>query len=131
MNKEKIINELSRISTPTGFTPYGDYTLDDYTCDEILDYINEQEQENTNLKKENKILKENAENNDKVVDKVNWDNRLLKQALNEIRKKIKDKGQRHQMAVLEQMIVEDFCLDGYECSDILQIIDKAMGDDNQ
>ena len=28
--------------------------------------------------KENKILKENAENNDKVVDKVNWGNQLLK-----------------------------------------------------
>lgn len=27
---------------------------------------------------ENKILKENAENNDKVVDKVNWENQLLK-----------------------------------------------------
>jgi len=50
MNKEKIINTLSRISTPTGFTLYGDYTLNDYTRDEILDYINEQEKENTNLK---------------------------------------------------------------------------------
>lgn len=30
------------------------------------------------LRQENKVLKENAENNDKVVDKVNWENRLLK-----------------------------------------------------
>ena len=30
------------------------------------------------LQKENKTLKENAENNDKVVDKVNWENMLLK-----------------------------------------------------
>ena len=30
------------------------------------------------LQEENKILKENAENNDKVVDKVNWENMLLK-----------------------------------------------------
>ena len=30
------------------------------------------------LQQENKILKENAENNDKVVDKVNWENHLLK-----------------------------------------------------
>lgn len=30
------------------------------------------------LQQENKILKENAENNDKVVDKVNWGNQLLK-----------------------------------------------------
>ena len=28
--------------------------------------------------KENKILRENAEHNDKVVDKVNWENMLLK-----------------------------------------------------
>ena len=31
-----------------------------------------------NLQQENKILKENAENNDKVVYKVNWENMLLK-----------------------------------------------------
>ena len=30
------------------------------------------------LEQENKILRENAENNDKVVDKVNWENQLLK-----------------------------------------------------
>ena len=30
------------------------------------------------LKKENKILRKNAENNDKVVDKINWENQLLK-----------------------------------------------------
>ena len=31
-----------------------------------------------NWREENKILRENAENNDKVVDKVNWENMLLK-----------------------------------------------------
>lgn len=31
-----------------------------------------------NWKEENKILRENAENNDKVVDNVNWENMLLK-----------------------------------------------------
>ena len=30
------------------------------------------------LQEENKILRENAENNDKVVDNVNWENMLLK-----------------------------------------------------
>lgn len=30
------------------------------------------------LEQENKRLKENAEHNDKVVDKVNWENQLLK-----------------------------------------------------
>lgn len=34
--------------------------------------------ENEKLQKEIKILKENAEHNDKVVDKVNWENNLLK-----------------------------------------------------
>ena len=32
----------------------------------------------TNIEQENKILKENAGHNDKVVDKVNWENMLLK-----------------------------------------------------
>ena len=38
---------------------------------------------NQELKKENKILRENAEHNDKVVDKVNWENQLLKKQLEE------------------------------------------------
>ena len=46
------------------------------------DYIKELQQENQELKKENKILRENAENNDKVVDKVNWENQLLKKYIN-------------------------------------------------
>ena len=39
------------------------------------------------LYKENKILKENAEINDKVVCKINWDNQLLKKE----NEKLKDK----------------------------------------
>lgn len=38
-----------------------------------------------NLQQENKILKENAENNDKVVDKVNWENQLLKKENNQLK----------------------------------------------
>ena len=34
------------------------------------------------LEKENKILKENAEHNDRIVDKVNWENMLLRGKLN-------------------------------------------------
>ena len=37
------------------------------------------------LKKENKILRKNAENNDKVVDKVNWENMLLKKENKELK----------------------------------------------
>ena len=42
------------------------------------DVFNELFNEMVNWREENKILKENAENNDKVVDKVNWENMLLK-----------------------------------------------------
>lgn len=37
------------------------------------------------LQQENKILRENAENNDKVVDKVNWENMLLKKENQELK----------------------------------------------
>ena len=45
------------------------------------------------LQQENKILKENAENNDKVADKVNWENQLLKKEnkqLKEEKRKVRD-----------------------------------------
>ena len=44
------------------------------------------QQENQELKKENKILRENAEHNDKVVDKVNWENQELKKELEEYKR---------------------------------------------
>ena len=40
------------------------------------------------LQEENKILRKNAENNDKVVDKVNWENMLLKKENQELKEKI-------------------------------------------
>lgn len=40
------------------------------------------------LQKENEILKQNAENNDKVVDKINWENQLLKKENQELKDKI-------------------------------------------
>nr|DAT77146.1 MAG TPA: hypothetical protein [Caudoviricetes sp.] len=43
---------------------------------------------NKQLQQENKILKENAENNDKVVDEVNWQNMLLKMQCNELKETI-------------------------------------------
>ena len=48
---------------------------------EFADTIIQLQQENQSLKKENKILRENAEHNDKVVDKVNWENLKLKKQL--------------------------------------------------
>ena len=43
------------------------------------------------LQQENKILKENAENNDKVVDKVNWENMLLKKENKQLKDELKNK----------------------------------------
>ena len=58
----------------------GNITSDNFNLDangkdiqiEVYEQLIEQ------LQQENKILKENVENNDKVVDKVNWENMLLK-----------------------------------------------------
>ena len=38
------------------------------------------------LQQENKILRENAEHNDKIVDKVNWENQKLKKQLENYKK---------------------------------------------
>ena len=67
------------------------------------------------LQKENKILRKNAEHNDKVVDKVNWENRLLKEVIEEVREYI-----------LNHELVEEkdhYVLNGNE---LLQILDKTM-----
>ena len=53
-----------------------------------------------NWREENKILRENAENNDKVVDKVNWENMLLK----EENKQLKDK-----LSKIETLIINHNC----------------------
>ena len=48
-----------------------------------IDIIEQLQQENQSLRKENKILRENAEHNDKVVDRVDWENQKLKKELEE------------------------------------------------
>ena len=53
------------------------------TLFKVFQELKELQQENQSLKKENKILRENAEHNDKVVDKVNWENLKLKKELEE------------------------------------------------
>ena len=52
------------------------------------------------LQKENKILKENAENNDKVVDKVNWENQLLKK---------ENEKQKDKLSKIETLIINHNC----------------------
>ena len=82
------------------------------------------------FKKENKILKENAENNDKVVDKVNWENQLLKKEnkqLKEEKRKVRDYINKH--CVNEKISKEV----GYKCytmadTNELEKIMKILGD---
>lgn len=57
---------------------------------EFANLIIELQQENQSLQKENKILRENAEHNDKVVDKFNWENLKLKKQLEEERNKVRE-----------------------------------------
>lgn len=52
------------------------------------------------LQRENKILRENAKHNDKVVDKVNWNNMLLKKE----NKQLKDK-----LSKIETLIINHNC----------------------
>lgn len=57
------------------------------------------------LQQENKILKENAENNDKVVDKVNWENMLLKKENKQLQERIEyleRSNNRREDTILEQ-----------------------------
>ena len=75
-----------------------------------------------NWKEENKILRENAENNDKVVDNVNWENMLLKKENKQIkeifnyRKRWKQQKNRNKRLTkkinkIESSIAEDLKLD--------------------
>lgn len=57
-----------------------------YLIDDLIKHLFELQQENQSLKKENKILRENAEHNDKVVDKANWENLKLKKENDEYKR---------------------------------------------
>ena len=57
---------------------------------DMLCHLEDFEVQYWELQKENKILKENAENNDKVVDKVNWENQLLKKENQELKEQLEE-----------------------------------------
>ena len=67
------------------------------------------------LQQENKILKENAEHNDKVVDKVNWENMLLKKENHQL----KDNW-NYIKKMLKEARNEEFNIIGYcgTCTDV-------------
>ena len=103
MNKDyKSINNLWKDSE--GYRYFGTLKLSSkikYDGDDFIplwEWINQ-------LQQENKILKENAENNDKVVDKVNWENMLLKKKNMQLKERIEyleRSNDRREDTILEQ-----------------------------
>ena len=85
MNKEEILGAFSLVNNPI--------VLSEEETKDVQKAIKQ-------LQQENKILKENAENNDKVVDKVNWENQLLKKE----NKQLKDK-----LSKIETLIINHNC----------------------
>ena len=80
------------------------------------------------LQQENKILKENAEHNDKVVDKVNWENMLLKKE----NKQLKDNWNKLKEYIRKNIIYDDVgmkILDPSSLEDYIQELEQ--GSDNQ
>ena len=77
---EKEIHNLLKIENDktTIFTNKELKMIDDY-INELEAYKYNLDRDYLRLEKENKILRENAEHNDKVVDKVNWENLKLKE----------------------------------------------------
>ena len=71
------------------------------------------------LQQENKILKENAENNDKVVDKVNWENMLLKKENKELKEQL----------LVAQTNEETFRLEMEDITKILELDENTLFDD--
>ena len=72
------------------YLKFGEY-LNDMQCDDTANKLSLDDLEYVKkLQQENKILKENAENNDKVVDKVNWKNMLLKKENKELKKQLEE-----------------------------------------
>lgn len=82
---------------------------------QFKEYTNHNYDKAKQLQQENKILKENAENNDKVVDKVNWENQLLKKE----NKQLKDNW-NYIKKMLKEARQEKFNINGYcgTCTDV-------------
>ena len=82
---------------------------------DVYNWVAEDELKIDKLQQENKILKENAEHNDKVVDKVNWENMLLKKE----NQQLKDNW-KYIKKMLKEARQEEFNINGYcgTCTDV-------------
>ena len=110
MNKEEIKAMIKDcVYSEDGITYMSDKQYNNY-----IDTIVQLQQENQSLKKENKILRENAEHNDKVVDKVNWENMLLKKENKQIKEKL-SKIETQQKEFIEYM---NKTIEELECDDV-------------
>lgn len=73
------------------------------------------------MQEENTILKENAEHNDKVVDKVNWENMLLK-------KENKKQKEDFSKAIMELQKIEIenpiSAMNGIDVDDLMSAVDR-------
>lgn len=94
------------------YLKFGEY-LNDMQCDDTANKLSLDDLEYVKkLQQQNKILKENAENNDKVVDKVNWENQLLKKENKQLKEeKIKVRDYINKHCVNEKISKEV----GYKC----------------
>lgn len=103
----------------TSLEPHDDYSSEfTYKEQKILyKYIKQ-------LQQENKILRENAENNDKVVDKVNWENQLLKKE----NKQLKDNWNKLKewIKVRDNIGLEKICLEDI----VYEMVALEQGSDN-
>ena len=75
--KNKEIEELLNKFKNADSQQFNELVEDFNNVYKLLSYIEQ-------LEKENKILRENAEHNDKVVDKVNWENQQLKKQKDDV-----------------------------------------------
>ena len=106
---------------------------------EFIDIIVQLQQENSRLKKENKILRENAEHNDKVVDKVNWENLKLKKQLEEYKRlgfeHLNDKCNKLEKQQKEfiEWLTNETNINSYDISDYIygNIIDAILSKYNE
>ena len=83
----KAIMELPNIETDNPISTMTSINVNDLMS--AIDKLNKIPNYN-DLLKENKILRENAEHNDKVVDKVNWENQLLKKENEQLQKELEE-----------------------------------------
>lgn len=90
-----------------------------YSCDDEEQFLKDIYHNLNCLQQENKILKENAGNNDKVVDKINWENMLLK----------KENKQLKEQLLVTQDNEETFRLEMEDITQTLGLDEDALFDD--